>query len=175
MPKRELKQTKLDSIAKKFPCIPTEYLSFYPGGEAFLKKKSSDESEVSMDDTQEVCESLVTMKPKRGRPKVHPKTQINTQSIIRFFCAPKIPVSSVGEVSTSTNTLAPFGTRKFGSSSPPINPNLLSSRTGTMWLTSLTLRMKMILTKTRTEQRKTGQIRTCQIIKVSILTCLLRL
>ena len=37
------------------------------------------------------------------------------------FCAPKIPVSSVGEVSTSTNTLAPFGTRnlKLGSCSPP--------------------------------------------------------
>ena len=62
MPSRELKQRKLESLAKKFSCIPSEFLSFYPGGEAFLDKSKEPIPDVEVEEA--VTDKLVSKKPK---------------------------------------------------------------------------------------------------------------
>ena len=122
LPAKELKPSKLESLAKKFSCIPSEFVSFYPGGESFLKKaKESTEDE----DAEDVVENLVSKKPGPGpgRPKIKKgtKTPAGTQSILRFFCAPKIPVIKAGD------NVKAFGSKVLDlGSSDPMNNNYLS-------------------------------------------------
>ena len=91
MQKKEVKPSKLESLSKKYSCIPSEFLSYYPGGEEFQREKSGDKK----DDINVEMPGLVGLKPKKRGPKPPVlKTSKNTQSIIRFLCMPKIPVQS---------------------------------------------------------------------------------
>ena len=125
MPSRELKQRKLESLAKKFSCIPSEFLSFYPGGEAFLDKSKEPIPDVEVEEA--VTDKLVSKKPKpkMGRPKVPEKTPSNSQSILRFLCAPKIPVMKAGDMMSKLNQVTAFGSKTLGSLDP-LNNNYLS-------------------------------------------------
>ena len=72
---KELKETKLESLSNKFPVIPPEFISSYPGGEAYLKKGQDCEAEEEV-----VLLNLFGKKP--GRPKKKgTKPPANTQSI----------------------------------------------------------------------------------------------
>ena len=125
LPSKELKPTKLVSLAKKYSCIPSEFVSFYPGGESFLQK--STESIPGDEDEEILTENLVRKKPKLGRPKVVTKAPAGTQSILRFLCAPKIPVIKSGEMMSKSNKVTAFGSKKLDlGSSDPLNNNYLS-------------------------------------------------
>ena len=116
-PRKELTDAKLESISKKFSCIPKEYLSYYPGGDDFLKKQNS--SETVQEEIPGNEGSLVAMKPKKGRPKAPVKTPKNTQSIVKFLCSPVIP-----RTSSTSKDIVPFGSRTL--SLDPSNNNYLT-------------------------------------------------
>ena len=79
LPGRELKPSKIESLAKKYSCIPKEFLVYYPGGEANLPEHDGDEPGERI---------LVQNKPKKlpGRPKAPVVQEKSTQlSISSFF------------------------------------------------------------------------------------------
>ena len=101
LPERELKPSKLESLAKKYSCIPKDYLKYYPGGEDYIENKTANEID-------QAPANVVANKPKKkiGRPKapVQPEKDAQ-QSITMFFkTAPKIP-SAMGGSSAGGNSL----------------------------------------------------------------------
>ena len=40
LPERELKPSKLESLAKKYSCIPKDYLKYYPGGKDYIENRT---------------------------------------------------------------------------------------------------------------------------------------
>ena len=104
LPERELKPSKLESLAKKYTCIPKDYLKYYPGGKDYIENKRANEKVVE----DPAPANLVANKPKKkpGRPKapVQPEKDAQ-QSITTFFkTAPKIP-SAMGGSSAGGNSL----------------------------------------------------------------------
>ena len=81
MQKKEVKPSKLESLSKKYSCIPSEFLSYYPGGDEFQREKSGDK----MGDTNVETLGLVGMKPKKRGPTPVLKTSKNTQSIVSVY------------------------------------------------------------------------------------------
>ena len=108
LPEKLLKPKKLESLSKKYSCIPTEYLSYYPGGDDYKNKLVADPNIDEDQDTAPV--GLVGLKPKKGRPKVVVNTPKNTQSILRFLCTPKIQAPSKADDYLHKNP-APFGAK----------------------------------------------------------------
>ena len=100
LPGRELKPSKIESLAKKYSCIPKEFLDYYPGGEANLAEQDDDEPGEGI---------LVQNKPKKlpGRPKAPVVEEKSRQSSIKSFfsTAPKLPSVSGGSSSKGGSSL----------------------------------------------------------------------
>ena len=141
---KDLRQSKIESIAKKFDVIPPEHLPYYPGGAAYQSKtsKTSNQSE-SVDDEnllelldQDEVESLPSFsiaKPKKaGRPKRPAKPEKRQKSIVQYFgsCWPKIPTKQAGEEKEAVTHTLEFGENEVGvvdlSSEVDDNDNILT-------------------------------------------------
>ena len=104
LPEREIKPSKLESLAKKYTCIPKEFLKYYPGGEDYIKNKSGNEE--VLEESEPV--NLVINKPKKkaGRPKAPVRPDKDAEQSIKMFfkAAPKIP-SAIEGSSAGGNSL----------------------------------------------------------------------